>query len=121
MTGLQGSPAQRGIDDAHETLAAQALSGLFGAAVAEPVALHAQPRYAQALSPDSVRSLALQGGPMSPAECEAFLALPHAQDALRLRIWDDHAKDRGQRPASQNRVLVEMSAAMRAVIDGQRV
>jgi hypothetical protein len=37
-----------------------------------------------------------------------------------LRIWDDHAMT-GQRPASQNRVLVEMSAAMRAVIDGQRV
>ena len=78
-------------------------------------------RRSASLVADSVRSLALQGGPMSPAECEAFLALPHAQDALRLRIWDDHAKDRGQRPASQNRVLVEMSAAMRAVIDGQRV
>jgi phosphonate degradation associated HDIG domain protein len=112
MTGLEGSPTQRGIDDAHEALAALALSGLFGAAVTEPVALHvrakrylvaAHPSYAGTLSPDSVRSLVLQGGPMCPAECDAFLSLPHARDALRLRIWDDHAKERVSTPQARPR------------------
>jgi predicted HD phosphohydrolase len=130
MTGLEGSPTERGIDDAHEALAAQALSGLFGAAVAEPVALHvrakrylvgAQASYARTLSPDSVRSLALQGGPMSVAEREAFLALPYAQHATRLRIWDDHAKEWDEHPASPARALAELSAVMQAVINRQRL
>ena len=111
------------------SLAAQALSGLFGAAVAEPVALHVrakrylvavQPTYARALSPDSVRSLALQGGPMTPAECDAFMALPHAQDALRLRVWDDSAKASHLHPESPARALAEPSAAMQAVRPGRR-
>jgi phosphonate degradation associated HDIG domain protein len=130
MTGLEGSPTQRGIDDTHESLAAQALSSLLGAAVAEPVALHvrakrylvaAQPSYARALSHDSVRSLALQGGPMAPAECKAFLALPYAQDALRLRVWDDNAKEPNLHADNAARALAELSAAMQAVIKEQRV
>lgn len=124
MTGLAGTPTRRGIDDAHEALAAQALMGLFGAAVAEPVALHvrakrhlvaAQPGYARALSPDSLRSLALQGGAMTPRESRDFLALPQAQDALRLRIWDDRAKAPEQQPESPEQALAELAAALRAV------
>lgn len=130
MTGLQGSPTQRGIDDAHETLAAQALSVLFGTGVAEAVALHVrakrylvavQPSYARALSPDSLRSLALQGGPMMPAEREAFMARPSAQDALRLRVWDDKAKAPHLHAESPSRALAELSAAMQAVIKDRRV
>ena len=45
------------------------------------------------LSPESVRTLSLQGGPMSAAEVAAFEALPHARDAVAVRRWDDHAKD----------------------------
>lgn len=129
LTGLEGTPTQRGIDDAHETLAAQALGGVFGAEVTEPVALHvrakrylvaAQPGYARTLSPDSVRSLVLQGGPMSPVECDAFLSLPQAHDALRLRIWDDHAKECVQHPESPALALAELTALMQAVIDGRR-
>lgn len=130
MTGLQGSPTLRGIDDAHESLAAQALSGLFGPEVAEPVALHvrakrylvaARPSYARALSPDSARSLALQGGPMSTAQRETFLALPHAQQALRLRIWDDVAKAPDLHPESPAQALAELSAAMQAVVTGRHL
>jgi predicted HD phosphohydrolase len=39
-----------------------------------------------------VQSLRLQGGPMSSAEAEAFLASPHARDAITLRHADDAAK-----------------------------
>jgi predicted HD phosphohydrolase len=40
-----------------------------------------------------VRSLELQGGIFSKEEAEAFLRKPHAEDALRLRRWDDLAKE----------------------------
>ncbi len=40
-----------------------------------------------------MRSLVLQGGPMTEEECRAFMSLPHAAAALQLRCWDDLAKD----------------------------
>jgi phosphonate degradation associated HDIG domain protein len=102
MTDLPGSPTLAGRDDAHEALGARQLEAAFGPAVAGPVALHVaakrylvatRPDYLGSLSADSLRSLRLQGGPMSAAECASFIALPHARDALRLRVWDDLAKD----------------------------
>ncbi len=89
------------IDDAHELRALPFLTQSFGPAVTEPVRLHvaakrylvrANERYAQRLSPASVHSLRLQGGPMDDAEARAFSALPYAQDALQLRRWDEAAK-----------------------------
>jgi predicted HD phosphohydrolase len=86
----------------------------FGPAVAEPVALHVQAKrclvgmqrgYRNSLSADSIRSLALQGGPMAPMEVDAFLLLPRAKDALRLRAWDDRAKDNALHPQPQTRPL----------------
>jgi [1-hydroxy-2-(trimethylamino)ethyl]phosphonate dioxygenase len=74
------------------------------AAVLDPIHLHvaakrylcfANPRYFAQLSPASVQSLALQGGPMTAQEAEAFLALPHARDAVTLRHADDAAKVEG--------------------------
>jgi phosphonate degradation associated HDIG domain protein len=125
MTGLPGSPTTQGIDDAHEALGAQLLGGLFGPAVGEPVALHVQAKrylvttqagYRQRLSPDSVRSLALQGGPMTDAEAAAFMLQPHARDALRVRIWDDLAKDPGQQPASAPAALANLRTLMQQVL-----
>jgi gamma-butyrobetaine dioxygenase len=49
--------------------------------------------YLKRLSPASTETLALQGGPMSDSEAAAFAALPDHQDLLRLRTWDDMAKD----------------------------
>ena len=124
MTDLEGSPTLRGIDDAHEKLAARTLAPAFGAAVAEPVALHVeakrylvgtQPRYRDHLSADSIRSLALQGGPMGQDEADAFIARPYARDALKLRAWDDHAKDPDLRPASTAQALDELRALMTQV------
>lgn len=107
MTGLDGTPTLRGHDDRHEALAARVLAPLFGAAVAEPVALHVQakrylvathPGYRQRLSPDSTRSLVLQGGAMSPPACADFEARPFAADALRVRTWDDIGKRAADHP-----------------------
>ena len=90
------------IDDLHENLAARFLEQHFQFAVSEPVRLHVAAKrylcatdanYLQILSPPSVQSLALQGGPMTAAEVAEFEQLPFYQDAVQLRRWDDQAKD----------------------------
>ena len=89
-------------DARHGAGGAQWLSQWFGDAVTEPVRLHvpakrylcaADTDYFELLSAESVRTLSLQGGPMSAAEAAAFEALPHARDAVAVRRWDDLAKD----------------------------
>jgi phosphonate degradation associated HDIG domain protein len=91
----------RGVNDTHEDLGARFLARAFGPAVTEPIRLHvpakrylcaARAGYAAALSPASVRSLELQGGPMSAAERAAFEALPHFAAAVLVREYDDRAK-----------------------------
>lgn len=127
MTDLAGTPTLRGVDDGHEHLAARVLSSTFGAEVAEPVALHVMAKrclvgmradYLGRLSADSVRSLALQGGPMAPAQVEDFLARPFARDAIRLRTWDDQAKDTRLQPDSAQQALEDLHALMRRVLAG---
>lgn len=90
-----------GADDEHESLGAVWLGQWFDEAVTRPIALHVQakrylcatdPGYHARLSPVSVRSLQIQGGPLDPLEVAAFASLAHAQDAVRLRQWDDEAK-----------------------------
>jgi phosphonate degradation associated HDIG domain protein len=118
--GRAGTLSAEGIDDRHEAIAAGALERLFGPAVSGPVGLHvmakrrlcADPRYLRALSDDSRRSLALQGGPLDAAGCEAYDALAHAQDALRLRRWDDAAK----RPAREVPPLQNYRAMAEALL-----
>jgi predicted HD phosphohydrolase len=44
------------------------------------------------LSEDSKRSLKLQGGIFSEQEAATFIAEPGAKDAVRVRLWDDLAK-----------------------------
>ena len=43
----------------------------------------------------STLTLSVQGGPYSPVEAAVFEGQPHAQDAVRLRRWDEQAKVRG--------------------------
>lgn len=86
----------------HEQVGARYLSRFFGPAVTEPVRMHVAAKrylvatdadYAAALSPSSVRSLAVQGGPMDAAEQRAFEALPGFAAAVRVRRYDDAGKD----------------------------
>ncbi len=70
------------------------LIALVGAHVdAKRYLVATNPDYHARLSEASKRTLELQGGPMTSAEAEAFAAAPHFRDALRLRSWDEHAKD----------------------------
>jgi phosphonate degradation associated HDIG domain protein len=97
-----GNAAERkGIDARHEVTGAAYLAPWFPEAVTEPVRLHVEakrylcavePGYVEALSRASALSLRLQGGPHDVQERADFLALPTAQDAIRLRRYDDQGK-----------------------------
>ena len=99
------TPTMRGIDDQHQYFAIPFLRGVFPASVVEAIRLHVdakralcalEPEYYEALSEDSKRSLTLQGGIFSRQETEAFLARPFAQNAMKVRRWDDRAKVAGE-------------------------
>jgi phosphonate degradation associated HDIG domain protein len=102
---LGDGPAARGIDDRHERLGEEWLRQWFGSDVTEPVRLHVpakryltatDPGYFATLSAGSVRSLELQGGPFSATDAAAFIAVPQAEEAVRLRRWDEAAKVPGK-------------------------
>jgi phosphonate degradation associated HDIG domain protein len=99
---LGEDPARNGIDDTHEERAAEWLSAHFGPEVTEPIRLHVpakrylcavDPTYLRQLAEDSLRSLALQGGPMSRDEVAEFRRMPYCDAAVRLRRYDDLAKN----------------------------
>jgi phosphonate degradation associated HDIG domain protein len=94
----------QGIDDRHEELGHAWLAQNFGPEVTEPVRLHVaaqrflcatEPDYFAKLSPDSVATLALQGGPMSAAEVAEFRANPSCDAAVQLRRYDEQSKVAG--------------------------
>ena len=91
-------------DAHHEETGARWLSRHFAAAVSEPVRLHVpakrylcatDARYFAQLSPASVHTLQLQGGPMSAHEVMRFEAQRFCRDAVRVRRWDDQGKVAG--------------------------
>jgi len=99
---LPDDAPDQGIDDRHEVLGERWLDRHFTRAVVEPVRLHVDAKrylcavestYLSLLSAPSVQSLHLQGGPMNPAEIAEFRTHPFHEDAVRLRRWDDTAKD----------------------------
>lgn len=113
----------QGTDNNHEDIGAKALAGLFGAEVTEPIRLHVPAKrylcatradYFDRLSPASVHSLALQGGPMSETEAAAFDHLPYAKQAVRLRLWDEAAKVPGKPTRSLENFRPQLEEALRA-------
>jgi gamma-butyrobetaine dioxygenase len=101
INGLDEHIADQGMDGRHEEAGTTWLARAFGPAVTQPIKLHVAAKrrlcavdadYAARLSPASLQSLKLQGGPMSPEELRAFEAEPFYRDAVRLRRWDDEAK-----------------------------
>ena len=91
-------------DAEHEKIGSEWLARWFGPAVTDPVRLHVaakrylcatSPGYGARLSPASVHTLKLQGGPMSAPEQARFRSEPHFRDALRLRLWDERGKEAG--------------------------
>jgi phosphonate degradation associated HDIG domain protein len=93
--------AGQGVDGYHETAGARWLEQYFPPEVTEPIRLHVDAKrylcysdaaYAAQLSEASQQSLALQGGPFTPAEARNFESNPFFQRAVILRCWDDAAK-----------------------------
>jgi len=93
--------AKQGIDGRHEDAGADYLASFFPEEVTEPIRLHvvakrylcfSEPEYMVDLSPASLTSLRVQGGPFSDEEAEQFLKQPFAPESIALRAWDDQAK-----------------------------
>jgi gamma-butyrobetaine dioxygenase len=99
---VTGRDLMQGTDNKHSDQGAAWLAQWFGPEVTEPVRLHVaakrylcatEPGYLGRLSPASVYTLGVQGGPMKEAEAAQFAAAPFAADACQVRRWDDEAKD----------------------------
>jgi phosphonate degradation associated HDIG domain protein len=114
------TPTLRGVDDEHQYAALPLLLKFFPQSVTEPVRLHVDAKrylcatregYHDALSADSQRSLVLQGGVLSGAEAARFIGQPHAEGAVKLRLWDDAAKVAGARTPG----LAHFAPVLRAV------
>ena len=117
------TPTERGIDDVHQYAALPFLRPTFGDDVLEPIRLHVdakrylcatRPGYYDALSLDSKRSLALQGGIYSQADADTFAARVGASRAVELRVWDDSAKTAGVKTPPLAYFVRVMKTAQRA-------
>ena len=101
LHSLPENIADEGVDARHEEIGGAWLAQHFGPDVIEPICLHVAAKqylcavdaeYLSRLSPASIQSLRLQGGPLSPNEVKAFETRAHFRDAVNLRRWDDAAK-----------------------------
>lgn len=109
------------IDDRHESTGTRYLAKIFGAGVTAPIALHVaakrylcavEPTYFATLSAGSVRSLELQGGPMSPDEAIHFEGLAGFEAAVALRRWDEQGKIRDLQVSSFDSYLPMMQGLL---------
>jgi len=119
------SPTLRGVDDVHQYAALPFLRSLFDDDVLAPIQLHVDAKrylcatrddYFDALSADSKRSLVLQGGVFTPDQAAAFIAQPFAEDAVRLRLWDDLAKVEGAVTPPLARYVATLESAQRTAV-----
>jgi phosphonate degradation associated HDIG domain protein len=95
----------QGKDDLHQYTLMPFLRPVFSDAVLEPIRMHVDAKrylchvetgYFESLSAESVRSLVLQGGIFSNEQANSFISQPHAEEAVRLRRYDDLAKIAGR-------------------------
>ncbi len=101
LHGMGEDIADEDVDARHEAVGAAYLAQRFSTELVAAVSLHVlakrylvgtDPAYAANLSPASVHSLELQGGPMGPEEAAEFATKKAAAGAISLRRWDDEAK-----------------------------
>lgn len=92
---------EKGTDTLHEEAGALVLDPFFPSSVTDCIRWHVAAkrflcatdrRYLARLSPASVHTLNLQGGPMGADEVAAFARHPNLEAILQVRIWDDEAK-----------------------------
>lgn len=108
-------------DARHEQVGGRWLAQRFRPEVSEPVRLHVPAKryllatdagYFAKLSPASIITLKLQGGPMAAHEVDQFETEPFYKDAVRVRQWDDQGKVAGLKTPglSDYRALIEALA-----------
>jgi phosphonate degradation associated HDIG domain protein len=118
---VPGNIADWIVDAHHEDIGGRWLARRFRPEVSEPVRLHVPAKryllatdaaYFAKLSPASVLTLKLQGGPMAAHEVSKFETEPFHRDAVRVRQWDDQGKVAGLKtPALGDfRTLIEALA-----------
>jgi len=116
LTGPEVTPDDR--NRRHGEAGHEMLAEVLPESVTEPVRLHiaakrylvaTDPTYAELLSPASVHTLRLQGGPANGADQAKFLAEPHHEAALRVRRWDEAGKVAGWSvpPLGHYRVMID--------------
>lgn len=105
LTGTGGTFSMDDTHDRHHEVAGAALlAPLLPQRVVDCVRHHVdakrflcatRPQYLNRLSPASVHSLGLQGGPMSDAQAAVFAGQAHLQAIISVRQFDDAAKVAG--------------------------
>ena len=109
-------------DRHHDEAGAEVLAPFFPAVVTECVRLHVaakrflcavDPTYFSKLSPASVHTLSLQGGPMSDSEVAEFRQNPFHSEAVLVRRWDEG----GKVPGMATRSFVEYEPLLQGVVD----
>lgn len=92
-------------DRHHEEAGSRVLRGFLPPVVVDCVRHHVDakrylcatdPEYLRHLSPASLHSLSLQGGPMNEEEMAAFERIPHREDVVQVRRLDDAGKTVGR-------------------------
>ncbi len=126
LHNLPEGAADDGIDTVHEIAGYEWILTRFGPSVAEPVRYHVaakrylcrvEPEYLARLSPASVQSLALQGGPFTEVEAREFATLPYYREAVMLRRWDDEAKVPGMGTPALEEYREMLNAPFRTSVD----
>jgi phosphonate degradation associated HDIG domain protein len=93
-------------DRHHDEAGGEVLAPFFPEVVTDCVRLHVAAKrylcatdktYFSKLSPASVHTLSLQGGPMSKEEVAEFERNPHFREAVQVRIWDEGGKVPGMK------------------------
>lgn len=109
-------------DRHHDEAGAEVLAPFFPPVVTECVRLHVaakrylcavDPTYFSKLSPASVHTLSLQGGPMSAEEVEDFRHNPFHAEAVQVRLWDEG----GKVPGMPTRRFGEYRPLLQRVVD----
>ena len=117
----QGIVTEREEDLRHE-VGAEFLGPHFWPEVCDPVHLNvaakrypcpAEPDYFDKLSPASVRTLVLQGGPMAGPKRAAFETEPDGRQAVRLSRWDEARKTPERHAAGFDHYLPVLAALVR--------
>ena len=92
----------KGKNNYHEEAGANFLEDYFPVSVVEPIRQHVAAKrylcavksdYFDRLSPASVHTLNLQGGPMNKEEVKEFEKNDYLEQCVKLRYWDEDAKN----------------------------